>query len=144
VKEKYDIKCGARNQSEGDKSVQNRKKGKQSVVKAGHQERAVVRGNGNPGLSDMEMDVTDDEDYGGLVMATGGVRRSGRIKRARTNSEMEETGFERAKRARTAGQGKAASTSTSISSQVNRQGSGESMGRTRRMKNSSRGRGKWE
>jgi hypothetical protein len=142
VKEKYDIHCGARNQSDGDKSVQNRRKGKQSVVKAGHQERAVVQGNESPGLSDMEMDVTDDEDYGGLVMTTGGVRRSGRIKRARTNSQMEETGFERAKRARTAGQGKAAS--TSISSQVNREGSGESMGRTRRMKNSSRGRGKRE
>jgi hypothetical protein len=108
AKDKSDIKFGGRNQSERGKSVRSRRKSKRLVVKANHHERTVVQGNQSPGLSGMEMDVSHDEEYGELVVSTGGLRRSGRTKRTRMNSLMEETGFERAKRARTRRQSKAA------------------------------------
>jgi tetratricopeptide (TPR) repeat protein len=138
AKEESNVNFGSRNRSGGDKSVQSHRKGKESAVKAGHRKRMVIRRNESPDLSSMETDVAHDEEYGGLVMATGGVRRSGRTKRTRTNSQMEETEVEKVNRVRIGGQSKVAS--TSISSQVNKEMSGSS----RRTKKLSRRKGRWE
>jgi hypothetical protein len=139
AKGKSNISLDIKDQSRGDKLVQRCKKDEQSVVKVNHDERAVVGGNESPFLSIMEMDATRDEQYAGLSMATDGLRRSGRIKRMRMNSPVEGTGFERAKRANAGGQGKDAS--TSISSHINQETRGVSKGRTRRTKESSKGKG---
>jgi hypothetical protein len=139
VKETPNINLNTWKDSREDSSVQGHREGKGLVTKVSNDERAVIREDESPGLLRVELDLNCDKEHTGSAIPTDVPRRSGRNKRMRTDSSAEDAGSDRAKRTKIGGQGKM--TPIPISSHVDKGARGESIRRSRRTKESSRGKG---